>query len=205
MDGARFAHACATLGVAPADVTWRAGVDVLSFGGTKNGLAAGEAVVFFDRAMADDFAYRCKQAGQLASKMRFLSAPWVGLLESGAWLRNAKHANACAARLAARIEGLPGVDIAFPVEANAVFLKAPAPVLAALRERGWRFYTFIGGSARFMFAWDADPARVDKLAEDIAACAANGMMHSPAIERRGTGAHGAETSTLSHLSETTIR
>src|SRR3546814_10936496 len=91
MDGARFAHACATLQCAPADITWRAGVDVLCFGGTKNGMAAGEAIVFFDTALATDFDYRCKQAGQLASKMRFLAAPWTGLFESGAWLRNAEH------------------------------------------------------------------------------------------------------------------
>jgi threonine aldolase len=171
MDGARFAHACARLGCSPADLTWRAGVDVLCFGGTKNGMAVGEAVLFFDRALAEDFDYRCKQAGQLASKMRFLSAPWVGMLESGAWLRNAEHGNACAARLAAAIDGLPGVELMFPVEANAVFLTAPEPVLERLRGLGWRFYTFIGGGARFMFAWDADPARVDALAADIAACA----------------------------------
>ncbi len=93
MDGARFANACASLGCSPAEMTWKSGVDVLCFGGTKNGMAMGEAVLFFDRALATDFDYRCKQAGQLASKMRFLSAPWVGMLESGAWLRNAEHAN----------------------------------------------------------------------------------------------------------------
>ena len=131
MDGARFANACATLGCSPADMTWRAGVDVLCFGGTKNGMAVGDAVIFFDRALAEDFDYRCKQAGQLASKMRFLSAPWVGLLESGAWLRNAQHANACAKRLASKIEGLPGVQLNFPVEANAVFLRA-----TGIRSRG---------------------------------------------------------------------
>ena len=93
MDGARFANACAHLGQSPAEMTWRNGVDVLCFGGTKNGLAVGEAVIFFDHGLAADFDYRCKQAGQLASKMRFLTAPWVGLLESGAWLANARHAN----------------------------------------------------------------------------------------------------------------
>ena len=169
MDGARFAHACATLGCDPADITWRAGVDVLCFGGTKNGMAVGEAVLFFDRALAQDFDYRCKQAGQLASKMRFLAAPWVGMLENGAWLRNARHANACAQRLAGQIDGLPGIELMFPVEANGVFVRAPDPVLDGLRARGWRFYTFIGGGARFMFAWDADPARVDQLAADIRA------------------------------------
>ena len=99
MDGARFANACASLGCRPADMTWNAGVDVLCFGGTKNGMAVGEAILFFNRKLAEDFDYRCKQAGQLASKMRFLSAPWVGMLETGAWLRNAEHGNACARRL----------------------------------------------------------------------------------------------------------
>ncbi len=176
MDGSRFAHACDSLGISPAEISWKAGVDVLCFGGTKNGMAVGEAVLFFDPALAHEFDYRCKQAGQLASKMRFLSAPWVGILESGAWLRNAHHANACARRLADTIANLPGLRPIFPVEANALFLSAPAPVLDALRARGWRFYTFIGGGARFMFAWDADPARIDALAADLreAALAAAG-------------------------------
>ena len=103
MDGARFANAVASLGVSPADVTWRAGVDVLSFGGTKNGAQAGEAVVFFDRTRADNFRRRCKQSGQLASKMRFLSAQWVGLLENDVWLRHARHANDTAAYLERRL------------------------------------------------------------------------------------------------------
>jgi threonine aldolase len=169
MDGARFANACAARDCAPAELSWRAGVDVLCFGGAKNGLGLGEAVIFFDPALARDFEYRCKQAGQLASKMRFLSAPWLGLIESGAWLRNARHGNACARRLADRIDGLPDVRLAFPVEANAVFLSAPAATLQALRARGWRFYSDIAGAARFMFAWDADPAAVDALAADIVA------------------------------------
>jgi threonine aldolase len=167
MDGARFANACAALRCAPADITWKAGVDVLCFGGTKNGMAAGEAIIFFDSALAEDFDYRCKQAGQLASKMRFLSAPWVGMLESGAWIANAEHANACAKRLASAVRDLPGMEAMFPVESNSVFLRAPQPLLDELRAGGWRFYTFIGGGARFMFAWDADPARVDALADDL--------------------------------------
>lgn len=171
MDGSRFANACAALGCTPADMTWRAGVDVLCFGGTKNGMAVSEAVLFFDRALADGFDYRCKQAGQLASKMRFLSAPWVGMLESGAWLRNARHANTCARRLAEQVVGLPGVSLMFPVQANSVFIHAQPAVLERLRACGWRFYTFIGGGARFMFAWDADMAEVDRLAADIKACA----------------------------------
>ncbi len=167
MDGARFAHACAALDCTPAEITWQAGVDVLCFGGTKNGMAVGEAVIFFDRALSEDFSYRCKQAGQLASKMRFLSAPWIGVLESGAWLNNARHANGCARRLADAVSSIEGLNLIFPVEANAVFLAAPEPVLDGLRARGWRFYTFIGGGARFMFAWDADAKQVDRLAADV--------------------------------------
>ena len=116
MDGARFANACASLGRRPSEMTWRNGVDVLCFGGTKNGMAVGEAVLFFDRKLAVDFDYRCKQAGQLASKMRFLSAPWVGLLESGAWLRNAEHANQCAQYFAQQIANIPSVHLAGPVK-----------------------------------------------------------------------------------------
>lgn len=170
MDGARFANACAHLGVSPAEMTWKNGVDVLCFGGTKNGLAIGEAVLFFDHKLAADFDYRCKQAGQLASKMRFLAAPWIGMLESGAWLRNAAHANRCAAYFAEQIAAVPGIRIASPVDANAVFLLAPDSVLEALRRRGWRFYTFIGGAARFMFAWDSDHRRIDELVRDLRAC-----------------------------------
>jgi threonine aldolase len=167
MDGARFANACAKLDCSPADMTWKAGVDLLCFGGTKNGMAVGDAILFFDPRLAEDFDYRCKQAGQLASKMRFLAAPWVGLLRDGAWLRNGRHANACAARLAAAVADLADFKLMFPVEANAVFLRASADRLEALRQRGWQFYTFIGGGARFMFSWDSDAARVDALVRDI--------------------------------------
>ncbi|WP_226633902.1 threonine aldolase family protein [Novosphingobium profundi] len=167
MDGARFANACAALGCTPAEMTWQTGVDVLCFGGTKNGMAVGEAVLFFDRTLSEDFDYRCKQAGQLASKMRFLAAPWIGMIESGAWLSNAAHANRSAATLAEGLVGLEEIAFVFPVEANAVFVQAPDAVLEGLRARGWRFYTFIGGAARFMFAWDADIGRVEALAADI--------------------------------------
>jgi threonine aldolase len=167
MDGARFANACASLGCTPAAMTWQAGVDVLCFGGTKNGMAVGEAVIFFDTLLAEDFDYRCKQAGQLASKMRFLAAPWVRMLETGAWLRHAAHANACAKNFAQKIADLRQISLMFKVEANAVFLKMPTAIAEELRARGWQFYTFIGGGARFMFAWDTSPERVDALANDL--------------------------------------
>jgi threonine aldolase len=169
MDGARFANAVATLGCHPSEITWRAGVDVLCFGGTKNGLPIGEAVIFFKKELAADFAWRVKQAGQLASKMRYVSAPWLGLLEGDVWLRNAKHANAMAKRLADQIVSLDGVKLMFPVEANAVFAEIAPAAQARLREKGWRFYTFIGaGGCRFMCAWDTSPDTVDRFAADIA-------------------------------------
>lgn len=174
MDGARLANAIAALDVTPAQVTWRAGVDVLCLGGTKNGLPVGDAIVFFKRELAQDFAYRVKQSGQLASKMRFISAPWLGLLQDDIWLRNARHANAMAARLSKAIEDEPGVEILFPQQANAVFAQVPPAVEAALRNKGWRFYSFIGsGGCRFMCAWDTQPETVDAFARDIAeACRA---------------------------------
>ncbi len=171
MDGARFANACASLGCAPADLTWKSGVDVLCFGGTKNGMAVGEAILFFDHKLAEDFDYRCKQAGQLASKMRFLAAPWVGMLESGAWLRNARNANESARYLADGLAGIPGVHLVAEPEANAVFANASDEILEAMRQRGWKFYTFIGGAARFMCSWDTDRKRIDEFCCDLRLCA----------------------------------
>ena len=175
MDGARFANACASLGCSPADLTWRSGVDVLCFGGTKNGMAIGEAILFFNRKLAEDFDYRCKQAGQLASKMRFLAAPWVGMLESGAWLRNAEHANASARYLASQISAIEGIRVVSEPEANAVFVSASDEILEALRQLGWKFYTFIGGAARFMCSWDTDRNRIDEFCNDLRMCAESAL------------------------------
>jgi threonine aldolase len=170
MDGARFANAVAALGVAPRAITWEAGVDVLSFGGAKNGLACGEALVFFDRHLARDFAYRRKQSGQLASKMRFLAAPWIGLLRDDVWLRNAQHANTMAADLEHGLSSLPGVEIAHPREANAVFAKLPAKITAHLHERGWQFYADFGpaSAARLMCSWDTRREDVAAFLSDAA-------------------------------------
>lgn len=168
MDGARFANAVASLGVKPGGITWQAGVDVLCFGGTKNGTGIGDAVVFFDRQLADEFDYRCKQAGQLASKMRYLSAPWVGLLRDNAWLRHAAHANEMARRLEAGLRELAEVKILFPRQANAVFAELPPAAIAAMWKRGWLFYTFIGqGGCRLMCAWDTAEADVDRFVADL--------------------------------------
>jgi threonine aldolase len=169
MDGARFANAVVHLGVKPKEVTWQAGVDVLCFGGTKNGIAVGEAVVFFNPELAREFDYRCKQGGQLASKMRFLSAPWVGMLQEGAWLRHATHANSMARRLEAAIRPLPGVEIAYPVQSNAVFARIPEKVVDAMHQRGWKFYTHVGGweESRLMCSWDTTTEDVDGFAADL--------------------------------------
>jgi len=154
MDGARFSNAVASLGVAPKQLTWQAGIDVMTLGGTKNGLAIGEAVVFFNRELAREFDYRCKQAGQLASKMRFLSAPWIGMLQDGALLKHAAHANAMAKKLAAQLQRFPAISIIHPVEANAVFVQLPEQLIERLHQDGWQFYTFIGtGHARLMCSW----------------------------------------------------
>ncbi len=168
-DGARFANAVAGLDVAPAVLAQQAGIDVLCFGGTKNGIGLGEAVIFFDRNLARDFDYRCKQAGQLASKMRLLAAPWAAALASGSWLSNARHANTCAQRLATRLQRLPGVRLLQPCQANAVFVDLPQPAHDRLAAAGWCYYRFIGGSARFMTSWATTDAAVDELAAAVAA------------------------------------
>jgi len=170
MDGARFANAVASLGVQPKEITWQAGVDVLCFGGTKNGIGVGEAVVFFDPKLAEEFDYRCKQAGQLASKMRFLSAPWAGVLRDGTWLKHAAHANSMAERLSTGLRALPGVKLLFPRQANAVFAALSDDVAEGLRRRGWRFHNFIAaGGCRLMCAWDTTEADVDAFLADVRA------------------------------------
>lgn len=171
MDGARFANAMAALtgdGATPADLTWRAGVDVLCFGGTKNGLNSTEAVVFFNPELARDFAWRGKQAGQLASKMRFATAQWVGVLADGAWLRHAAHANRMAARLAALLRAIPGIQLCLEPEVNAVFVHLAQPVAAALTARGWHFHGFIGDDGyRLMCSWDTREEDLQALVHDL--------------------------------------
>lgn len=168
MDGARFANAVVSLGVRPKEITWQAGVDVLCFGGTKNGAAVGDAVVFFNLELAREFDYRCKQAGQLASKMRFLSAPWVGMLREGVWLRHAAQANRMAGVLEEALRELPELRLLFPRQANSVFVELPRAVIEGLQGRGWRFYTFIGaGGCRFMCAWDTREEDVQELVTDL--------------------------------------
>ncbi len=168
MDGARFANAAASLGAHPSELTWKAGVDVLSLGGTKNGMGPCEAIVFFNTDLAEDFAYRCKQAGQLASKMRYLTAPWPAMFESGAWLENARRANGAAAKLCARLSSIKGIRTAYPCEANAVFAEMGDATAQNLRDRGWHFYDFIGtGFYRFMCSWNTADEDIDLLISDL--------------------------------------
>ena len=167
MDGARFANAVAALNCAPADITWRAGVDAICFGGTKMGLPVGEAILFFNRELGEEFSYRCKQAGQLASKMRYLSAPWLAMLKDDNWLRHARHANAMARRLADKISAIGGAEMLLPTEANGVFVSLPESAIEQVRAAGWNFYTFIGGGARFMCSWATTEEAVDHLVADI--------------------------------------
>ena len=170
LDGSRLANAAASLGVPMREFTTDAGVDVLSFGGTKNGLMLGEAVVVLNPELAPSLKYLRKSAMQLASKMRFVSAQLLALLEGDLWLRNARHANAMAARLADGVRGLPGLEITRPVQANAVFAVLPADVTERLQKR-FRFYTWDQhtGEVRWMTAFDTTEEDVDVFAAAITA------------------------------------
>jgi threonine aldolase len=168
MDGARFANAVVLLRCAPKEISWQAGVDVLCFGGTKNGLAAGELVVFFKKEFAREFDYRIKQAGQLGSKMRFLAAGWLALLENDLWLSKAEHANAAARRLAEKLHTITKIDILFPVEANAVFVRLNDRVAHELQTAGWHFYKFMEPDVyRLMCSWATSQRMIDDFATAV--------------------------------------
>ncbi|KOQ42000.1 threonine aldolase, partial [Achromobacter xylosoxidans] len=140
MDGARFANALVSLGCTPAEMTWKAGVAALSFGATKNGVLGAEAIVLFESGRATELAYRRKRGGHLFSKMRLLSAQMEAYLADDLWLDNARQANAMAARLAAGMDGLPGVALQGPVQANILFCQLPAAAIDGLLAQGFRFY-----------------------------------------------------------------
>lgn len=165
MDGARFANAVVHLGCPPAELTWRAGVDALSFGFIKNGGMGAEALVFFRPDLAEAARIRRKRAGHLQSKGRFLAAQLLAMVEDELWLRNARIANAGAALLA---QAAPG-RLAHPVESNAVFLTVTPAEAAALRAQGFDFYDWAPGVVRLVVSWDQDEAAVRPLADAIAA------------------------------------
>lgn len=163
MDGARFANAIASLGCCPKEITWQRGVNVLAFGGTKNGAAAGELIVFFNRELAREFDYRAKQGAQLASKMRFVAAPWAGLLADDVWLKNARHANEMARLLEKKLRSLGLTKFAFPREANALFLHLPNETATRLRTRGWHFLKFIEPDIyRLMCSWSTTENEIEE-------------------------------------------
>lgn len=168
MDGARFANAVAFLGCHPADITWRAGVDVLSFGATKNGALAAEAVVFFDPDRVRDFEFRRKRAGHLLSKSRYVAAQLLAYVETGLWERNARRAN----EFARRIGQAAGAALLHPVEANEVFLQLGDARKAQLRQAGFEFYDWgaeTSGEARFVASWDQPEGEVDALVKALRA------------------------------------
>ena len=168
IDGARFANAIASLNCAPKGITWEVGVDVLCFGGTKNGTAAGELVIFFNKEISREFDYRVKQAGQLGSKMRFLAAPWLGLVTNDVWLRNAQHANRTAGHLAQRLRNEAKIDIVFPVDANAVFARMNEQLVRDLHARGWHFYKFVEPDVyRLMCSWSTTEAAISDFITDV--------------------------------------
>jgi threonine aldolase len=168
VDGARLANAAAALDLGLADLTTGAGVDVLSFGGTKNGLLGAEAVVFLAPELGDGFEFLRKQSLQLASKMRFLAAQLGALLSDDLWLRNARHANAMAARLAAAVEDVEGLRITRSVEANTVFAELRADAVEALR-REFDFYVWDErrSEVRWMTSWDSTEQDVDEFAQAV--------------------------------------
>jgi threonine aldolase len=165
MDGARFANAIARTGDSPADMTWRAGVDALSFGFVKNGGLNAEALILFKTELADEVAVRRKRAGHLSSKGRMLAAQILALIEGDLWLANARASNAAAQALASAAPG----RLVYPVEANEIFLRASPDEALALRAKGFDFYDWGPGEIRFVTSWDQDGDDVAKLAEAIRA------------------------------------
>lgn len=180
VDGARFANAIAGLNCHPSEVTWKCGVDCMTLGGTKNGMAVGECVVFFNRELANEFAFRIKQGGQLASKMRYLSAPWVGMLQDGAYVRRAADANRAAQKLASGLQAalahVHEFELEYPVEANAVFARFPTGWNEKLHDIGWHFYDLIGnGQSRLMCSWATTDDEIDAFIADCKSVATNTM------------------------------
>jgi threonine aldolase len=163
VDGARFANAVVATGASPADLTWRSGVDVLSFGATKNGAMAAEAVVFFDESLAAQFPWYRKRSGHLWSKQRFLAAQFAGYLKDDLWLDLASHANGMAARMAQGLSTIDGVVMDIPVEANEIFPRLPVAAIQVLRDAGFVFYDWPPelGRVRLVTSFVTEPAEVD--------------------------------------------
>ncbi len=179
VDGARFANTIARLGCSLADATWRAGVDALSFGATKNGALAAEAIVVFDPALATELEYRRKRSGHLWSKHRFLSAQLLAYFEGDLWLRHGQRANAMADRLAAGLASIEGAACLLPVDANELFIRLPAGVIQGLRGEGFEFYDWPAPSGtdgpvvRLVTSWNMAEADIDAFVESARRAARN--------------------------------
>jgi len=167
MDGARFANAVAHLGCAPADITWRAGVDLLSFGATKNGALGAEAIIAFRDDLSQEIEFRRKRAGHLLSKLRYVSAQLEAYITDGLWLRLATHANAMATRLSDGLAALPGIERPWPTQGNEVFVTLPEDLIQALLAEGAVFYRWGDRNAsrtvRMVCGWHISEAEVDTL------------------------------------------
>lgn len=163
MDGARFANALVRIGCTPAELTWRAGVDVLSFGVTKNGGLLCDAIVVFAPDAVDALPNQLRRAGQVWSKMRFAAAQLLAYIDDGLWLRLARQANAIASRIAAGLRDIRGVELLAPIDANEIFLRLPGPVIDGLEADGILFYRRPGNIARFVCRFDALPEEADAL------------------------------------------
>lgn len=162
LDGARFANAVAATGATPAELSWKAGVDILSFGGTKNGMMGAEAVVIFDPTKSWEFALRRKRGGHHYSKNRYLAAQFEGALPNGLWLERAAHANRMAARMAAGITAIAGGKLVYPVDANMVFAELPLMALDRLQAAGALFYRNGGNEIRLVTSWSTTETEVDE-------------------------------------------
>jgi threonine aldolase len=169
MDGARLANAVAALGCNPAELTWRAGVDVLSFGAIKNGSITADAIVVFDRSLTTELSFRVKRAGQLAAKMRFAAAQLDAYLADDLWLRNARHANAMTARLEAGLKSIPGTLVAGAPEANILFCRLPQRVIDGLLDQGYDFYhcRWEPGVVRFVTSFATTARDVEDLVHAV--------------------------------------
>ena len=169
MDGARFANAIVSLDVSPAEMTWKSGIDVLSFGGTKNGCLTAEAVVFFKQELVGNFPYLHKRSGQLLSKMRFVSAQLEAYISNDVWLRNARNANNMAKLLSEGLAKFADIKLAYTTQSNEVFVHLPSSIINLLNAKGYNVNEdeLDGKSVRFVTAWNTVPDDIDKLISTI--------------------------------------
>ena len=169
MDGARFANALVSLGATPAEMTWKSGIDVLSFGATKNGCIAAEAIIFFKPEVVGNLPFLMKRSGHLLSKMRFVSAQLDAYISNDVWLRNAKHANNMGKKLSEGLNSNPNIELAYPTQANEVFAKFPKPVIEHLNSKGYKMNEeeLDGKAVRLVTAWNTKESDVNQLLETI--------------------------------------